>query len=81
MTWFTANTAKPSPRLGETRSLRCLTRTRGVQAPEPRPGSGVSTVSTELPVYPGDVSPLRASFFGGWTDGHQAAFTSDLGEC
>ncbi|CAB1440691.1 unnamed protein product [Pleuronectes platessa] len=40
-----------------------------------------SQVSTELPVYHGDVSPLRAGFSGGWTDDHQAAFASDPRAC
>ena len=38
-------------------------------------------VSTEVFVHHGNVGPLRAGVFGGWTDGHLAAVASDPGAC
>ncbi|XP_078134361.1 uncharacterized protein LOC144535668 [Sander vitreus] len=38
-------------------------------------------VSAEVPVHPGNVSPLRAGVFGGWTGGHQVAVASDPRSC
>ena len=32
-------------------------------------------------MHHGNVGPLRASVFGGWTDGHQAAVASDSRAC